>query len=76
MDILQLTEAIIKNNDLILSTFKAIVERIEQLESRIADNENALDDIEGSDKLYKAVVELQDEVAKMNPEVLFVHGLW
>lgn len=76
MDTMQLAEAVVKQSELIISTFKAITERLEQLESRIADTENALDDVEGSDKLYKAVVELQDEVMKLSPDAMLTHRMW
>jgi len=76
MDTLQLAEAVVKQSELIISTFEAITKRLEELESRIADTENALDDVDDNGKLYKAVVELQDEVAKMNPDAMLIHRMW
>lgn len=51
-----------------------MMDRLSELSSRIADVENALDDLDTSKKLYKAVEEIQEDLA-MEHKMTFVHRL-
>lgn len=51
-----------------------IMERLSELSSRIADIENSLDDLDTSKKLYKAVEEIQEDLA-MELKMTFTHRL-
>lgn len=51
-----------------------LMDRLSKLSSRIADVENALDDLDTSKKLYKAVEEIQEDLA-MEHKMTFVHRL-
>lgn len=51
-----------------------MMERLSELSSRIADVENALDDLDTSKKLYKAVEEIQEDLA-IEHKMTFVHRL-
>ncbi len=56
------------------SQIARMMERLSELSSRIADVENALDDLDTSKKLYKAVEEIQEDLA-MEHKMTFVHRL-
>lgn len=56
------------------SQIVALAERISEISSRLADIENFLDDIDTSKKLYRAVEEIQEDLA-MEHNMTFVHRL-
>ena len=56
------------------SQIARMMERLSELSSRIADVENALDDLDTSKKLYKAVEEIQEDLG-MEHKMTFVHRL-